>query len=245
MGATWRRWLRQRRRAPGSGCGADLRTSPRGLPASGLALLILARTWTRWPVKPRRPTYTRSGWPVATGRWRSWPQWRLRTAFLFVCVPAGMRNHFAFGPSLAHAGPHPLIPLIYQAHRVRRSVRHAAVFPAPDCPAPGRRSPSRPAGIDWRRLSPAWPGTGSQGTGAYRGVRSGVNLSRPQAQGHPLGGDAGNLIRAARWQCAGASGWEARWHDQGRVPGNRRRPSLRRAAAARRRGRGLRVLTPR
>ena len=54
--------------------------------------------------------------------------------------------------------------------------------------------PSRPAGIDWRWLSPAWPGTGSQGTGAYRGVRSGVNLLRPQAQDHPLGGDAGNLI---------------------------------------------------
>jgi len=43
-------------------------------------------------------------------------------------------------PGLAHAGPHPLIPLIYQAHRLRRSVWHAAVFPAPGCPAPDRRS---------------------------------------------------------------------------------------------------------
>jgi len=31
------------------------------------------------------------------------------------------------------------------------------------------------------RLSPAWPGTGSQETGACRGVRSGVNLLRPKA----------------------------------------------------------------
>ncbi len=54
--------------------------------------------------------------------------------------------------------------------------------------------PSRPAGIAWRWPSPVWPGTGSQGTGAYRGVRSDVNLSCPQTQGHPLGGDAGNLI---------------------------------------------------
>jgi diacylglycerol kinase family enzyme len=32
---------------------------------------------------------------VATGRCRSWPRWRLCTAFL-LCVPAGVRNHFAF-----------------------------------------------------------------------------------------------------------------------------------------------------
>ncbi len=31
-------------------------------------------------------------------------------------------------------------------------------------------------------------------TGAYRGVRSGVNLLCPHTQSHPLGGDAGNLI---------------------------------------------------
>ena len=60
----------------------------------------------------------------------------------YQATPLARRQRQASGlrPSLAHAGPHPLIPLIYQAHRVRRSVRYAAVFPPPGCPAPGRRS---------------------------------------------------------------------------------------------------------
>jgi len=59
----------------------------------------------------------------------------------YQATPLARRQRQASGlkPSLAHAGPHPLIPLIYQAHRVRRSVRYAAVFPPPGCPAPGRR----------------------------------------------------------------------------------------------------------
>ncbi len=38
-----------------------------------------AWTWPRWPMKPRRPAQTRSGWPAATGRWRSWRLRRPRT----------------------------------------------------------------------------------------------------------------------------------------------------------------------
>jgi len=97
----------------------------------------------------------------------------------YQAAPLARRQRQASGlrPSLAHAGPHPLIPLIYQAHGVRRSVRYAAVSHRPVVPRPvvGSKPPS---GIDWRRLSPAWPGTGSQGTGANQGVRSGVNLLR-------------------------------------------------------------------
>ena len=58
-----------------------------------------ARTWPHWPMKPRWPAQTRSGWPAATGRWQSWPPRRPRTgsrSCAFRPGPAaGTRNHFA------------------------------------------------------------------------------------------------------------------------------------------------------
>ena len=47
----------------------------------GVEAVILdpGRTWPRWPVAPLRAARTRWGWSAATGRWRWWPQWRLRT----------------------------------------------------------------------------------------------------------------------------------------------------------------------
>jgi hypothetical protein len=64
-------------------------------------------------------------------------------------------------PSLAHAGPHPLIPLIFQAHRVRRSVRYAAVSHRPVVPRPvvgskppsGHRLATAFASMAWHRFA--------------------------------------------------------------------------------------------
>ena len=40
-----------------------------------------ARAWKRWPGEPWPMVRTRWGWPVATGRWRSWPRRPPRMGF--------------------------------------------------------------------------------------------------------------------------------------------------------------------
>jgi hypothetical protein len=62
------------------------------------------------------------------------------------------------GPGLAHAGPQPLIPLIYRAHRLRRSVRHAAVFPAPGRRVQAARRASLGDGFRQHGLAPVRKG---------------------------------------------------------------------------------------